>query len=84
MRTVTEILVCDYTRKGFIDGLAARVPTVAVRPGKPNKGGAARWPAAAQPVSAPLGFRPLSAWIIQRPATASVLASVPWNSHLTT
>lgn len=31
-----ELLVNDYTRKGFIDGRAARLPTVIVRPGKPN------------------------------------------------
>ena len=27
----------EYTRKGFIDGRAARLPTVIIRPGKPNK-----------------------------------------------
>jgi D-erythronate 2-dehydrogenase len=31
-----EHLVQDYTRKGFIDGRAVRVPTVVVRPGTPN------------------------------------------------
>ena len=31
-----ELLVQDYTRKGFIDGRSVRVPTVVVRPGKPN------------------------------------------------
>mmetsp|Transcript_98866 Transcript_98866/g.170306 ORF Transcript_98866/g.170306 Transcript_98866/m.170306 type:complete len:375 (+) Transcript_98866:58-1182(+) len=31
-----ELLVNDYTRKGFIDGCSARLPTVVVRPGKPN------------------------------------------------
>lgn len=31
-----EQLVQDYTRKGFIDGRSVRVPTVVVRPGKPN------------------------------------------------
>jgi nucleoside-diphosphate-sugar epimerase len=31
-----ELLVQDYTRKGFIDGRAVRVPTVVVRPGRPN------------------------------------------------
>src|SRR5262245_3655360 len=33
---VCEQLVADYTRKGFIDGMVARLMTVAVRPGKPN------------------------------------------------
>jgi nucleoside-diphosphate-sugar epimerase len=31
-----EYMVADYTRKGYIDGRAARLMTVAVRPGKPN------------------------------------------------
>ena len=32
-----EILVTDYSRKGFIDGRALRMPTICVRPGVPNK-----------------------------------------------
>ncbi len=35
-KLMLEYLVADYTRKGFIDGRAARLMTVAVRPGKPN------------------------------------------------
>jgi nucleoside-diphosphate-sugar epimerase len=31
-----EQLVTDYTRKGFIDGRPVRLPTVSVRPGRPN------------------------------------------------
>ena len=31
-----EYLVTDYTRKGFIDGRSLRLPTIVVRPGKPN------------------------------------------------
>lgn len=31
-----ELLVQDYTRKGFIDGRSVRIPTVVVRPGRPN------------------------------------------------
>jgi len=33
---ICEQLVADYTRKGFIDGRAARLMTVSVRPGRPN------------------------------------------------
>ncbi|WP_136660132.1 D-erythronate dehydrogenase [Nitratireductor sp. XY-223] len=32
-----ELLLADYSRKGFFDGLAIRLPTVVVRPGRPNK-----------------------------------------------
>ncbi len=36
-KTIGEHLVYDMTRKGFIDGRSLRLPTVTVRPGKPNK-----------------------------------------------
>jgi len=35
-KSICELLVNDYTRKGFFDGRSARLPTVIVRPGKPN------------------------------------------------
>jgi nucleoside-diphosphate-sugar epimerase len=35
-KAMGELLVSDYTRKGFVDGLAVRLPTICVRPGKPN------------------------------------------------
>lgn len=31
-----EYLIRDYSRKGYIDGRALRLPTISVRPGKPN------------------------------------------------
>lgn len=36
-KAIGELLINDYTRKGFLDGRTARLPTVIVRPGKPNK-----------------------------------------------
>lgn len=36
-KAVGELLVADYSRKGFIDGRTVRLPTITVRPGKPNK-----------------------------------------------
>lgn len=33
---ICEHLIADYTRKGFVDGRAARLVTVTVRPGRPN------------------------------------------------
>lgn len=32
-----ELMVNDYSRKGFFDGRSLRLPTIVVRPGKPNK-----------------------------------------------
>lgn len=36
-KAVGELLLNDYSRKGFIDGRGLRLPTVTVRPGKPNR-----------------------------------------------
>jgi len=35
-KAIGELLVADYTRKGFVDGRSLRLPTVTVRPGRPN------------------------------------------------
>ena len=36
-KVIGELLAGDYSRKGFIDGRIVRLPTITVRPGKPNK-----------------------------------------------
>lgn len=36
-KAICELLITDYSRRGFVDGMALRMPTVCVRPGKPNK-----------------------------------------------
>jgi nucleoside-diphosphate-sugar epimerase len=36
-KVIGELMVSDYTRKGFIDGRSVRLPTIVVRPGKPNR-----------------------------------------------
>jgi nucleoside-diphosphate-sugar epimerase len=35
-KLIGELLVADFTRKGFVDGRAVRLPTVSIRPGKAN------------------------------------------------
>jgi len=35
-KAICELLVNDYSRKGFFDGRSARLPTVIIRPGQPN------------------------------------------------
>ena len=35
-KAIAELLLNDYSRRGFLDGVALRMPTVCVRPGKPN------------------------------------------------
>src|SRR6185436_13957342 len=36
-KNICELLISDYSRKGFVDGISIRLPTICVRPGKPNK-----------------------------------------------
>ena len=36
-KAMDELMVNDFSRKGFVDGVSIRLPTVCVRPGKPNK-----------------------------------------------
>lgn len=35
-KAMGELLVNDYSRKGFVDGVVLRLPTICVRPGRPN------------------------------------------------
>jgi len=35
-KAIVELLLSDYTRRGFLDGVAIRLPTICVRPGAPN------------------------------------------------
>jgi nucleoside-diphosphate-sugar epimerase len=35
-KAMAELLVLDCSRRGFVDGIVCRVPTVAIRPGAPN------------------------------------------------
>ena len=36
-KAIGELLLADYTRRGFLDGVGLRFPTICVRPGAPNK-----------------------------------------------
>jgi D-erythronate 2-dehydrogenase len=36
-KAICELMINDYSRRGFLDGMALRMPTVCVRPGTPNK-----------------------------------------------
>jgi nucleoside-diphosphate-sugar epimerase len=36
-KAMCELLLSDYSRRGILDGLALRLPTICIRPGKPNK-----------------------------------------------
>lgn len=59
-KAMGEMLVADYTRKGYIDGRSLRLPTIVVRPGKPNLAASTfassiiREPLAGQPAVCPV------------------------------
>ena len=36
-KAISELLLADYSRRGFFDGIGLRLPTICVRPGAPNK-----------------------------------------------
>ena len=36
-KAIGELLLADYTRRGFLDGIGIRLPTICIRPGKPNQ-----------------------------------------------
>jgi D-erythronate 2-dehydrogenase len=36
-KAIDELLLADYSRRGFLDGIGVRLPTICVRPGKPNR-----------------------------------------------
>src|SRR3569832_1381555 len=36
-KAICELLLSDYTRHGFFDGIGIRLPTICIRPGTPNK-----------------------------------------------
>ncbi|MGR3467451.1 MAG: NAD-dependent epimerase/dehydratase family protein, partial [Shimia sp.] len=62
-----EVLLQDYTRKGFVDGISLRLPTICVRPGAPNAAasgffsGIIREPMNGQEALLPVG-RDVTAW----------------------
>ncbi|MFD0936243.1 NAD-dependent epimerase/dehydratase family protein, partial [Methylobacterium trifolii] len=59
-KAMGELLLADYSRRGIIDGIGLRLPTICVRPGKPNKAasgffsGIIREPLAGQPAILPV------------------------------
>jgi D-erythronate 2-dehydrogenase len=36
-KAILELLLADYSRRGFLDGVGIRLPTITIRPGAPNK-----------------------------------------------
>jgi nucleoside-diphosphate-sugar epimerase len=68
-KAIAELLLQDYTRKGFIDGRVLRLPTISVRPGKPNRAassfasGIIREPLNGQPAICPVS-KDVRVWLL--------------------
>nr|WP_280528917.1 D-erythronate dehydrogenase [Aureimonas jatrophae] len=60
-KAIGELLLADYSRRGFMDGIGIRLPTIVIRPGQPNKAasgffsGILREPLAGLPATLPVG-----------------------------
>ncbi|WP_237387975.1 D-erythronate dehydrogenase [Xenorhabdus sp. Sc-CR9] len=67
-KAMCELIINDYSRKGYVDGRVLRLPTISVRPGKPNKAassfasGIIREPLHGESCSCPVSCN-LSLWI---------------------
>ncbi|HEY4032191.1 MAG TPA: D-erythronate dehydrogenase [Caulobacteraceae bacterium] len=79
-KAIGELLLADYTRKGFVDGRILRLPTISVRPGAPNKAassfasGLIREPLNGAPTVCPVGLD-LKLWLLSpRRAVDSLIA----------
>jgi nucleoside-diphosphate-sugar epimerase len=91
-KLIGELLVQDYTRKGFLDGRSVRVPTVVVRPGLPNgaasgfASGIVREPLAGRPAVLPVPLE-TEMWVASPRAVvgmllhALALAPGDWGWH---
>ena len=59
-KVMAELLIGDYSRRGMVDGVSLRLPTICIRPGKPNAAasgffsGILREPLAGQPATLPV------------------------------
>jgi len=60
-KAMAELLLNDFSRRGYLDGIALRLPTICIRPGRPNRAassffsGILREPLAGLPADLPVG-----------------------------
>lgn len=85
-KAMTELLLADYSRKGFLKGTSLRLPTVSIRPGLPNAAasgflsGILREPLAGQVANCPVP-ETTKVWIASPDVTVAGLghaAALPW------
>lgn len=81
-KVIAEYLASDYARKGFVDARSVRLPTIIVRPGKPNAAassfasGILREPLAGEPANCPVDPA-IGVWVLSpRQAIASFIRTI--------
>lgn len=77
-KAIVELLIDDYSRRGFLDGVGLRLPTIVIRPGKPNAAasgffsGVLREPLAGLPSQLPVS-RDVKHWLASPRAAVGFL-----------
>jgi nucleoside-diphosphate-sugar epimerase len=77
-KAIGELLLNDFSRRGFVDGRVLRLPTISVRPGKPNKAassfasGIIREPLSGLPAVCPV-LPEVSLWLLSPLRTVDLL-----------
>lgn len=77
-KAIAELLLADYTRRGFVDGRVLRLPTISVRPGRPNAAassfasGIIREPLNGEPAVCPVGAD-TRLWLLSPPGAIQAL-----------
>ncbi|NMM43683.1 SDR family oxidoreductase [Rhodospirillaceae bacterium KN72] len=78
-KAMGELLLADYSRRGFMDGIGIRLPTICIRPGKPNAAASGffsnilREPLAGEPAVLPVS-RDVRHWFASPRAAVGFLA----------
>ncbi|MCA0870808.1 NAD-dependent epimerase/dehydratase family protein [Seohaeicola saemankumensis] len=84
-KAIGELLVNDYSRKGMIDGRGFRLPTISVRPGKPNRAASSfmssilREPLNGQEAICPVGPEFLHCYLSPRRCVENLIAGTEWQ-----
>ena len=87
-KAMVELLVDDYTRRGAIDGVSLRLPTICVRPGAPNRAASGffssiiREPLAGRPAALPVADEVLHWFASPRAAVGFLLHAATLPAHV--
>lgn len=87
-KAIGELLVNDYSRKGFVDGRGFRLPTISVRPGKPNRAASSfmssiiREPLNGQEAVCPVGADYMHYYLSPRRCVENLIVGAEWDAEI--